>query len=124
MEEDSSGGGIWVFIAIVVIGWVIYDAVKEYKYGPKAPFWKGTDLIQVCKVPYYSSSECYRLRVTLVDAKTARINFNNGGYVYTSDMECYFTTSYPGGTESHYVYCRSWDDEDQQWDFAPLNSYF
>jgi hypothetical protein len=123
-SNEGNLGCITTLIIIAIAGWFIYKADQNYKYGEKPPFWKGTSFIQVCKVPYYSSDECYRLNVTLIDKNIARINFDNGGYVYTHDVTCYFTTTYLYGNEHRYVFCRSWDNDDQQWDFAPLDTYY
>lgn len=124
-EESGSNAGGWILglIALAVIGWFVYKAYENYKYGEKKPFWKGTELVQVCKKPYYSSEDCYRLNATLIDDKTVRISFPNGGYKITYDLTCYFAAkSLP--EEPKYVFCRSWDSEDQQWDFMPAWAYW
>ena len=123
-EEGGSGWGslIWIIIGVAAIGWFIHDAYNDYKYGEKKPFWKGNEVIQVCKTPYYSSSDCYRLNTTLIDNKTAQIHFENGGYKYTYNLTCYFAAKF--GDEPKYVFCRSWDEDNQQWDFMPLWAYY
>jgi len=125
MEEDyeENGGCLGnLLLGIVFVGVVIWLAkgfYDDYRYGEKKPFWKGTELVQVCKTPYSSSSDCYQLDVKLIDEKTAQINFKNGGYVFTYDVTCYFTTIYQYGKAIRYVFCRSWDEDNQQWDFLP-----
>lgn len=115
---NNAGGWIGAIIVLIAVGWFIHKAYDNYQNGEKKPFWKGTELVQVCKTPYYSSEDCYKLNATLIDDKTARIQFPNGGYKVTSDLTCYFAAkSFPD--EPKYVFCRSWDDEDQQWDFMP-----
>lgn len=58
-------------------GWGLADkAYKEfYLYTEKKPFWSGTEEVQVCKVPYYTSDGCKRLKVELVDNDHARIHY-------------------------------------------------
>lgn len=86
--------------------------------GRRDPFWKGTDVVQVCKKPYYSSNDCYQLNVFIADDKSyAQIYFPNGGYLITEDIECYKAANLDNSPE--YVFCRSWDDESNQWDFLP-----
>lgn len=62
---------------MIVAGWWIADKAyqKFYIDAEKKPFWSGTEEVQVCKVPYYSSSECKRLKVELVDNNHARIHY-------------------------------------------------
>lgn len=127
MDENSEGcTGLLIIIGIIGLGWFAYKEYQNYLYGEKRPFWSGTKVIQVCKKPYYSSDECYRLPVTLIDSQTARINFDNGGYKYSYDLTCYFTTHIDEITyaKSRYVFCRSWDSDGQQWDFAPFFSKY
>lgn len=108
---------IFTFILIIAcIWWVGSKAYDNYLNGEKKPFWKGTELVQVCKKPYYSSDECYRLKVALDGDDTAIIYFNNGGYKYVSDLTCYFS-----GSEPRYTFCRSWDSDGNQWDFLPMS---
>lgn len=120
-KNDNWLGCLPVIVFIILIFGVANKAYNDYRFGEKKPFWEGTDLVQVCKTPYYSSSECYKLYVTLIDNKTAKINFKNGGYIITFDVTCYFTTDYKYGKEKRYVFCRSWDEDDQQWDFLPMD---
>ncbi len=68
---------IIAIILIVLAGWWIADkAYKEfYLFADKKPFWSGTEEVQVCKAPDYTSSDCKRLKVELVDNNQARINY-------------------------------------------------
>jgi len=124
-DENEDGTGCGCLGIIILIGLAIWGLIKfydNYRYGEKRPFWNGTELVQVCKTPYYSSSECYKLNVTLLDEDSAQIHFKNGGYIISYDVTCYFTTDYNGyGKEKRYVFCRSWDENDQQWDFLPMD---
>jgi len=87
--------------------------------GEKDPFWTGSQMVQVCKNPYYSSDDCYELSTYMApDGSYAQINFPNGGYIYTYDIVCYDAATF--GSEPEYVFCRSWDSDGQQWDFMPL----
>jgi hypothetical protein len=83
---------IIIVILILIVGyWIANKAyTKLYINAEKKPFWKGTEQVQVCKQPYYSSDDCYKMLVTLLDDKTAKINFPNGGYKVTEDLTCYF----------------------------------
>ena len=117
-KKSTAIGCFWIIVFIIGAGWFIKSIWDNYKYGEKDPFWKGTELVQVCKTPYYSSEDCYKLNVTLIDKKTAQIHFPNGGYKYTRDITCYFAAkSFPD--EPKYVFCRSQDSDGQQWDFMP-----
>lgn len=121
MTEQKNNWGVGCFwIGLFLIGaiWGINKLWYEYENSPKDPFWKGTDLIQVCKKPYYSSEECYKLNVTLLDKTSARINFPNGGYKVTRKIVCYNAARVEPVPK--YVFCRSWDSDGQQWDFMPL----
>lgn len=122
-NEDSSslfGAVIGLLIFVAAIFWIgnsLYE--KYYLHAKKKPFWEGTELVQVCKTPYYSSEDCYKLNTTLIDNKTAKIQFPNGGYKVTYDVTCYFAgKSFPD--EPRYIFCRSWDSENEQWDFMPV----
>lgn len=113
-----------ILIAVIVligIGYLANKAYDDYRFGEKKPFWKDTELIQVCKTPYYSSDECNNFNVTLLNNNTAIIHFPEGGDKYTFKLVCYFSTD---KFQKHYVFCRSWDSKNQQWDFAPLGSSF
>ena len=85
--------------------------------GDSKPFWTDTENIQVCKVPYYPTRNCYDLDVRLVNDTTAQIHFSNGGYKITNNLTCYGGNG--SGDEPKYVFCRSWDTDSQQWDFFP-----
>lgn len=117
-DDTGSNAGSWItaIIVLIVVGWFIHKAYDNYQNGEKKPFWKGTQQVQVCKKPYYSSQECYKLDVTLVDDETASIRFPNGGYKVTRDVTCYFASTYDA---PKYVFCRSWDSDANQWDFMP-----
>ena len=109
--------GILVLLGIWWLGSKAYQ--KYYIDAEKKPFWVGTDLVQVCKTPYYSSSDCYKLNVTLLDDKTAQIEFPNGGYKVTEDLTCYFAGLLTQD-QPRYVFCRSWDSEGEHWDYLPV----
>lgn len=124
MEEAQQTDLSWIWtlvglIAIVgILWWVGSSIYNKHLMGEKPPFWRGTELVQVCKTPYYSSQDCFKSNVTLIDKKTAQIHFPDGGYKYTEDVTCWFAgQSFPD--EPRYVFCRSWDSEGQQWDFMP-----
>lgn len=124
-EENSLGclgSIILIIISIIVVLFVGNKIYENYLHGEKKPFWKGTEKIQVCKTPYYSDEECYKLNVSLINNKTAQIHFNNGGYKYTYDLTCYFAAKFDDSPR--YVFCRSWDSERQQWDFAPIWAHY
>lgn len=159
-------------ILIILVGWWITDKAyqKFYLHAEKKPFWSGTDEVQVCKVPYYTSDDCKRLKVELVDNKHARIHYfvtktvkdqtegvpteEQFKQAYSKalmandfkaaaiikeaneflnpdknvtveqqldvfNLECWFTSVYQYEDEQRYVFCRSWDKSDQQWDFHP-----
>jgi hypothetical protein len=109
-------------IYIILFCWVANRIYSNYINGEKKPFWKGTDTIQVCKVPYYSNDDCYKLNVKLVDNKNTQIFFDNGGYIFTRNLTCYFASEYLN--TPRYVFCRSWDNNGQQWDFMPIWAYY
>lgn len=116
--KDQSGNSIIVFIiSIAVLIWIGYKIYDWYTNGEKKPFWTGTSIVQVCKKPYYSSGDCYKLKVSLLDEKTAKINFENGGYVTVSDVTCYFAAK--SDNEPRWTFCRSWDRDGNQWDLLP-----
>lgn len=115
-KKSSAAGYFWVIVFVIGIVWFINHKPNDYKNGETDPFWEGTERIHVCKVPYYSSQECYTLKVTLIDKKTAQIYFPNSGYKITYRVTCYFSTIYKG---PRIVFCRSWDNDGQQWDFEP-----
>lgn len=117
-KNSNTMGCFWVIVFVIAIGWFINSKWNDYNNGEKDPFWKGTENIQVCKVPYYSSSECYKLNVDLIDKHTAQIHFPNGGFKVTGRMVCYFAGKMYNN-EPRSVFCRSWDSDGQQWDFMP-----
>lgn|GEM_PF-2617215 len=122
-RNSGAMGCLWAIVILVAIGWFVNKLWNDYQNGEKKPFWKGTELLQVCRTPYYSSKDCYKLNVTLVDDKTAQINFSNGGYKISRDLTCYFAAkSFPD--EPKYIFCRSWDSDGQQWDFMPAWAYY
>jgi hypothetical protein len=109
---------IFVFCLIIWSIWWVFDSVKSWYYNrEQPPFWDGTDRLQVCKKPYYSSDDCYFLPVTLIDDNKARISFNDGGVIYTQNLTCYYAAEMYG--KDRYKFCRSWDSIGQQWDFMP-----
>lgn len=115
---------VYFIILVVVFLWIgnsLYQ--KFYINSEKKPFWKGTDSISVCRVPYYSSDDCNNMLVTLIDEETAQINFPNGGSKVTEDLQCYFAAKIISN-QPRYVFCRSWDNENQQWDFMPSWAYY
>ena len=79
-EKDNSVniltlvGYIIMILAIIWIGKKIYHRFFDNN-GEKEPFWENTEFMKVCKVPYYSSNECYKLNVRLIDEKNAQIYF-------------------------------------------------
>jgi hypothetical protein len=105
-----------ILVIILIIIWLINKAHDNYINGEKKPFWTGTQQMQVCKQPYYSSSDCYKLNVKLLDEKQAQISFPNG-YLVVSDLVCYFAARV--NDSPRYVFCRSWDNQGEQWDFIP-----
>lgn len=111
---------IVVITVILAVLWLADKAYQKfYINAEKKPFWSGTERIQVCKVPYYyvSNEVCYKLNVTLIDNKTAKIHFPNGGSKTTGDITCYFAANVD--ESPRYAFCRSWDGNGQQWDFFP-----
>jgi hypothetical protein len=118
--DSSCNWGCVGFIVIIILAyWAIHSIYDKYRSNEKKPFWNGTSQVQVCKKPYYSSGDCYKLNVTLSeDKKTATIKFPNGGYKISYDLTCYFAARFNNTPD--YVFCRSWDDSDQQWDFMPI----
>ncbi len=109
-----------IILMIGVIWWGIAKMYDNWENEEKKPFWSGTERIQVCKKPYYSDEDCYKLPVTNIDDTAAKIHFNNGGYKITEDLTCYFAGKMNLNGQKRYVFCRSWDDENQQWDFLPM----
>ncbi len=109
---------VFKVIGLIIFCVIVYNKLRDnYINGKKNPFWTGTETIQVCKVPYYSSQGCYKLPVTISEKKYATIQFNNGGYVSTYVDECYFAANLD--STPRYVFCRSEDRDGQQWDFMP-----
>ena len=105
--------GLVVFVILVV--WGINKAYQEfYLYADKKPFWKGTELVKVCKKPYYSSDSCRKLKVTLVDNQTVKIPILKGGYMYLYNLECKFAG------QPRFVVCSSRDSYGEQWDLMPV----
>ncbi|MEX0616650.1 MAG: hypothetical protein WD231_02420 [Candidatus Woykebacteria bacterium] len=121
-ESSSSGSNLCggLFWAVVIIGGLIWFGNKVYRNNiesEKKPFWSGTETVQVCKAPYYSSSDCYKLPVTLIDEERAQIRFNNGGYVVVGGLNCWNAAKLD--ETPRYVFCRSEDNEGNRWDFLP-----
>ena len=112
----------YFFIFIFAIWWIFNKIYSLYYESEKKPFWKGTKRVQVCKVPYYSSKDCYQLDVSLLDNNKARINFNNGGYLILNNLTCYFAAKIDDGPR--YVFCRSWDKDNNRWDLLPNWRYY
>jgi hypothetical protein len=122
-EKNDSGGCLGIIVVLIVLivgGFWAFNKVKDwYESRQQSPFRDGTERIQVCKVPYYSSDQCYFLTVTLIDDKTAKINFKNGGYKITRNLTCYWGGNTNAG--QGYRICRSWDSDGTQWDFFPVS---
>lgn len=117
-STNTTYGCIGLIVLILLAYWAIHPVYDRYRFSEKKPFWSGTNEVQVCKAPYYSSGDCYKLNVRLSeDNKSAIIYFPNGGYKVTFDIECYNAATF--NQSPNYVFCRSWDDSDQQWDFMP-----
>lgn len=115
--NNNSGSFIIILIVLLVIGYFGYKFYQDWKLGERNPFWKGTDIVQVCKQPYYSLKDCAPFRVTLLNNKTAKIQITKSVYKYTYKLVCYL-----GGLNysPDYVFCRSWDNDNNQWDFMPV----
>lgn len=106
-----------VIVAVFIwLGDALYK--KLYLYSEKKPFWKETELVQVCKHPYYSSDDCSRMNVTLFDSDTVSIKFPDGETKISTNLTCYLAAR-SLLNEPRYVFCRSWDEDNQQWDFMP-----
>jgi len=114
-----------ITLVVFLIGlWIADEAYKKlYLYADKKPFWSGTELVQVCKIPYYSGEECLKELVTLIDGETALIRFKNKKNITTSDFDCKFAFR-PFPDQPRYVFCRTWDSEGQQWDLMPEWAYY
>lgn len=115
----KSLGNIFSFILIVGVLWYGASFIKsKWDNRERPPFWQYKDMVQVCKKPYYSSEECYKLWVTLAeDKKTAVINFENGSTIMVNRVVCYNAAELDNRPD--YVFCRSWDSKNNQWDFMP-----
>jgi hypothetical protein len=110
------------FTVLVSVGLGIKALYVRHYESQKKPFWKGTEHVQVCKMPYYSSDDCFRAIVTILDETNVRIHLPNGSYKDTSDLTCYFAAR-AFAKEPRYVFCRSWDSDDNQWDLLPVWVY-
>lgn len=111
---------ILIFIFLVGSVWYVTDWIYDkWQSAEKKPFWRGGEIVLVCKKPYFPPVNCYQLYVTLSrDLKEATINFPNGEMVRVKDIHCW-----KGGSgfvrSPDYVFCRSLDKTGQQWDFIP-----
>jgi hypothetical protein len=108
-----------IIICIAGVVWGFYKVKDWYYNREQAPFWSDTERLQVCKTPYYSSNDCYFLTVTLRGKNTAIIHFKDGGYISSYNLTCYYAAEMYG--KDRYKFCRSWDEDGQQWDFMPAN---
>lgn len=77
-EAHHSGIGIFGVIILVLVGWFIWHNWIRTDYSK--PWWTGVSNVRLCKVPYYSNSECYILPVTSDGERITRVDFKNGGY--------------------------------------------
>lgn len=109
---------IYIAVLVYIVVWAGNKLHQKYINAEKKPFWTGTQEIQVCKKPYYSSNECYKLNVLLLNEKSTKIYFPNGGYIVTGNLTCYFAGN-SGKDRPRYTFCRSWGSESNQWDFMP-----
>lgn len=125
MEQDNDnlklfGSCLLVIFIIAMAIWGAKGLYDKWHSAEKKPFWQGTSAVQVCKTPYYSSKECYKLNVTLFnDNKSAKINFNNKGYIYVEDVTCYFAGRW-SSDDPKYTFCQSVDKNNERWDFLPI----
>lgn len=107
-----------VIILICILIWCSNKLYEKWENSEKNPFWKGTEIVQACKKPYYSTDSCYILNVTLLENKTAQINFNNGGHIIVYGLNCWFSGMV---TIPRFTFCRSNDSEGNQWDLIPIS---
>lgn len=107
--------GNWKLVVLltVIVGVSIWWNNDKEKDATIKPFWTETALVQVCKKPYYASSDCRKETVTLVNENTALIN-TQGTIITTYKITCY-----QSGSRIKFPFCRSWDANNQQWDFLP-----
>lgn len=90
---------------------------KSSENGDASPFWTGTSTLQICKKPYYATSDCSFLTTKLIDADSVQIYLEDGSSTVNTDLTCY-----NGGNSSAgegYVFCRSYDSSGGQWDIFP-----
>ena len=133
----NSLGGIIGIIALISLGifWIINNInslpkTQESQFnstsnipaeqqssssnGDSSPFWNGTSTLQICKKPYYSTSECFFLTTKLLNRDSVQIYTGDGGSFVSTDLTCF-----KGGYDKDYIFCRSWDSSGQQWDILP-----
>jgi len=130
----------YIWVALIIIGIVIYAFIssgnnssvntpvnynqdtssqdQSSQNGDAQPFWSGTSTLQICKKPYYDSSECQILTTKLLGGGRVQIFDNNGNSVIASDLACYKGGN-PYDDMEDYVFCRSYDSEGGQWDIFP-----
>lgn len=110
--DNSSSSGLFGLIVFIVICVFIYNHWIKKDYSK--PWWTGTATQQVCKVPYYSSSDCYSLPVTAEDDRIVSLTFPNGGYFNIIDAECVKAAS----TYNFDQFCTFTNDGDE-WEIMP-----
>ncbi len=115
-SDSSTGGGIVVLVIVILIGWWGYNHFIKTDYSK--PWFKGEALVHVCKVPYYSLSDCYLTSVTSDGTEIIQINFSNGGYLVNQGGECYEAAADPTFNNDKRV-CTLNDDDGNRWDIAP-----
>lgn len=104
------GIGVWGVSAL-------FAKAQEYYYSK--PWFSGTQVQIVCKVPYYTNNDCYSLPVTVENGKVTTIGFPNGGYI-TGEGECTRAASGVGYNFSRF--CSLNTSTLERWDIFPPGS--
>jgi hypothetical protein len=111
---NSQLGGLVGLAVVLGIGLFIYHAVSpDYS----KPWFTGEQIVQACETPTDGTNSCYFLRANSDGTNFTSVNFSNGGYLASSDTNCYETV--PDDINSSKRVCLVLDQDGNQWELMP-----
>jgi len=82
------------------------------------PWFKGEQVVQTCKIPYYGTDGCYFLSASSDGTNILNVSFSNGGYLSPTDTECVAIVPDNDINTSKRA-CQITDQDGNRWDLMP-----